>query len=255
MTHSSKLLYGILISTFVAFPSLAARHKKPVREKRLTPAEIVKRADEARCPQGSLSFTVRVTDSEGASESKETVYRVSSRDSNNSLVETKEPERLKGRKLLMQGEDLWIYLPDLKRPTRIGFEQRLTGEVSNGDLARTNYGQDYSARLMGLDTVDGKKCYRLMLTAKRKTLPYRRIVYWVEKDTFFPVKVKFFALSGKLLKTGVYSDPQPILNKTRVTKFMIQDATHANHQSTLVYSDFKVDKFDESFFSKESLGD
>ncbi|MFM8312725.1 MAG: outer membrane lipoprotein-sorting protein, partial [Deltaproteobacteria bacterium] len=105
----------------------------------MSPQEIVQRADDARYPSGQFSFFVKVTDKEEGSTSNETVYLVHTKDNDNSLVETKVPERMRGRKLLMKKQDLWLFLPTLKKPTRVGFEQRLTGEVSNGDLARTNF--------------------------------------------------------------------------------------------------------------------
>ncbi len=44
----------------------------------------------------------------------------------------------------MLGDDMWIYLPDTSRPVRITPLERLSGDASNGDVARTNYAVDYS---------------------------------------------------------------------------------------------------------------
>lgn len=221
----------------------------------LNPQEIIKKADIARYPDGQFSFFVKVTDRDENSDSKETVYLVHTKDSNNSLVETKAPEKLRGRKLLMKQHDLWMFLPNLKKPTRVGFEQRLTGEVSNGDLARTNFADDYQAKIISEEKIDGALCYKLLLTATHKEAAYRRIVYWVSKDGFFPVQVNFYALSGKLLKTGKYSGIKSVLNKPRVTQLVITDALHQRRQSTLNYFNFKKASYDDTFFSKESLSD
>ncbi len=221
----------------------------------LSPQEIVRRADEARYPSGQFSFFVKVTDLDEGSPSNETVYLVHTKNSANSLVETKSPERMRGRKLLMKKRDLWMFLPTLKKPTRVGFEQRLTGEVSNGDLARTNFATDYSSKLMNEEKLDTRDCYKLLLTANHKEATYRRIVYWVDKKTYFPVQVKFYAISGKLLKTGKYSGIKSVLNKNRVTQLTITDALHEKRQSTLNYFNFKKASYDDTFFSKESLSD
>jgi Outer membrane lipoprotein-sorting protein len=221
----------------------------------LSSQEIVRKADEARYPGGQFSFSVKVTDTDGSSDSTETIYRVHTKDSNHSLVETKAPERLRGRKLLMKKNDLWMYLPTLKKPTRVGFEQRLTGEVSNGDLARANFATDYKAKLISEEKINNVLCYKLLLTAKTKEVAYRRIVYWVEKKGFYPVQANFYAISGKLLKTGKYSEIKPVLDKNRVTQLVITDALHGKHQSTLSYFNFKKAAYDETFFSKESLSD
>ena len=44
----------------------------------------------------------------------------------------------------MLGDDMWVYLPDTSRPVRITPLERLSGDASNGDVARTNYAVDYS---------------------------------------------------------------------------------------------------------------
>ncbi|MBM4303422.1 MAG: outer membrane lipoprotein-sorting protein [Deltaproteobacteria bacterium] len=246
------------MNSFSAFPRYAILALILVinfSEAALSPQEIIKRADQARYPEGQFSFFVKVTDKDEFSDSKETVYLVHTKDTNNSLVETKAPERMRGRKLLMKQHDLWMFLPNLKKPTRVGFEQRLTGEVSNGDLARTNFSTDYKAKLISEETIEGKTCYKLLLTATHKEVAYRRIVYWVSKTDFVPVQVNFYALSGKLLKSGKYSNVKPVLNKNRVTQLVITDALKGKKQSVLNYFNFKKASYDDSFFSKESLSD
>lgn len=244
----------LIVQPFILILILAVT---PLLASNPTPSanEIVKRADEARYPSGQFSFFVKVTDTDDNSSRNETVYLVHTKDSDNSLVETKSPERMRGRKLLMKKRDLWMFLPTLKKPTRVGFEQRLTGEVSNGDLARTNFAEDYDAKLIGEEKVDNHPCYKLLLSANHKETTYRRIVYWVDKSSFFPIQVKFYALSGKLLKTGKYSGVQQVLEKNRVTQLIITDALHQARQSTLNYFNFRKASYEDTFFSKESLSD
>lgn len=221
----------------------------------ITADQIVKNADEARGPQGTYSCHVKVDDIEAGTVSSETTYKVYSKNVDLTLIDTIAPPRLLGRKLLMRDNDLWLYLPTVKRPTRVSFQQRLTGEVSNGDIARTNFAKDYDAKLVGTETMKGKVCYKLSLTAKRKEVTYRSIMYWVDKSNFRPIKVDFYALSGKLLKSGEYSSPKPVLGKIRMTEMIITDALRATRQSHLLYSDYKVEKLDDSFFNKETLGE
>jgi hypothetical protein len=221
----------------------------------LSPDEIVRRADEARGPQGTYSFRAKVEDLNDGKVSAETTYKVYSKDLDLVLIETVAPARLKGRKLLMRGNDLWSYMPTIKRPIRVGFQQRLTGEVSNGDIARTNFAKDYDAKLEGTETVKGRSCYKLGLTAKHKEVTYRSLTYWVEKGTCNPVKADFYALSGKLLKSGEYSHPETVLGKTRLTDMLITDALHPSRQSRLHCFDYRREKLDDSFFNKESLAE
>lgn len=220
----------------------------------LSPQEIVKRADAVRGPDGAFSFKVRVKDFQGSSLVRENIYKVFSKNMKLTLVETIFPERLTGRKLLMAG-GMWLYLPSLRRATRVSDQQRLTGEVANGDIARTNYHRDYKATLAGTSKIGSDSYYELALTAKDSSLAYRKIHLWVNTKTFAPLKADFYALSGKLLKTGEYSELETVLGKSRLTKLVIKDAVQPSKQSHLKYSDYRREKLDDSFFNKESLSD
>lgn len=217
--------------------------------------EIVKQADKARGPEGTFSFRVDVEDLDRNKLVTKTKYKVYSKNSVLTLIETQEPERLRGRKLLMHDNDLWLYLPSIRRPTRVSFQQKLTGEVANGDIARTLFARDYKATLLGTESIANKQCYKLKLHAINKEATYREIVYWVEMKTLFPVRMQCFAISGKLLKTGDYSEPKLVFKVKRASKLIISDALQPHRKSILRYAGYRKEKLDDSFFSKESLAE
>ncbi len=240
---SLKIILSLFFLLFVHSPAFG-----------LTALEIVKKADERRGPDGSFSFSVRVKDFNEKAVVQENVYKVYSKDMKFSLVETVFPERLAGRKLLMAGS-LWLYLPTLKRPTRVGLQQRLTGEVANGDIARAKFSLDYDAKFERKEKIEGTTYFRLILTAKDKTMAYRKVRLWVAEKSFLPLRAEFFALSGKKLKTGVYGDLETVLGKPRLTSLVIKDALQPAKQSHLKYYDYRREKLDDKFFNKESLAD
>jgi hypothetical protein len=216
----------------------------------ITPNEIVKKADLKRgLGNVSHSFNVMITNQDDKKES----YQVSFKDVNASLTEQTQPERARGRKLLMKNYDIWMYTPNIKKPLRISLEQKLTGEVSNGDIAKTNYAEDYEATIISIDKKDNDEFYKLDLKAKNKQVTYGRIEYVINKKDFAPVSAIFFALSGKPLKSAEFSDFKPIQGLTRATKMVIRDYLQKNKTSTLVFSDFKPKNFDDSIFNKDSL--
>lgn len=212
--------------------------------------EIVKKADLKR-GLGNVSHSFNVTISN--QDEKKEVYSVSFRDVNASLTEQTSPERARGRKLLMKEYDIWLFTPDIKKPLRISLEQKLTGEVSNGDIAKTNYAEDYDATLLGVEKKDNNEVYKLELKAKNKKVTYGRIEYTVSKKDFMPIDATFFALSGKPLKSAQFSDFKQIQGTSRATKMVIRDYLQKNKFSTMVFSDHKITKFDDSIFNKDSL--
>jgi len=214
--------------------------------------QLVRRADLTRAPFTQFSCRVRVIDDDGI-EKKQSLFRVLVKDERTSLVEQIEPERARGRKLLLKDFDMWLYTPNMKRATRISMEQKLTGEVSNGDLARTHFSQDYGAQKIGTENILGKETLKLELLAKNKNVTYRKIHYWIETDSAVPVKAQFFALSGKLLKEAIYQNLKSELGVKIIHEMIITDALRKNKTSSLVYSDYKAEKFSDAKFNKESL--
>lgn len=214
----------------------------------LSPNEIVKKADLKRgLGNVSHSFNVGVIDQEN----KKEVYHVYFKDVNNTLTEQTEPERSRGRKLLMKDYDIWLFTPNIKKPLRISLEQKLTGQVSNGDIARTNYAEDYEATLIE-DKKDSQN-YHLDLKAKNKKVTYGRIEYVVSKKDYSPVEATFFAISGKPLKRANFSGFRMIEGMSRSTKMVITDYLQKDKVSTLIFDNHKQEKFSDTLFNKEGL--
>ncbi len=212
--------------------------------------EIVKKADLKR-GLGNISHSFKVTITND--ENKKDVFKVKFKDVNNMLTEQIEPERARGRKMLMKDYDMWLFTPNIKKPIRVSFEQKLTGEVANGDIARTNYAEDYEAKLLGSEKINGKDHYKLELIAKNKKVTYGKIEYFVEKKTFFPQSAIFYAISGKALKKAEYKDFSMIKGELRSTKMHIEDYINKNKFSDMITSDHTTENFSESTFNKDRL--
>lgn len=212
--------------------------------------DLVKKADAHRGLQRSFSSRVRVIVNDGG-EKSEQVYQVRVKDFDTSLVEQIEPVRAQGRKLLMKGLDMWLFTPQVKKAVRISLQQRLTGDVANGDISRTNYADDYSAKIVGQD--QAMKATVLELRARDKRVTYHRVKYWIENSTYHPLKSEFYAISGKLLKTATFSDFKKIDGLERMTRVTIQDAVMRSKVSTLIYTQHRPQSFSDSEFNKEQM--
>lgn len=214
--------------------------------------DIMKKSDAYRYVESDISFVVEVIDKKGG-EVQQSRYRVYSKGTQFSRVETIFPERQSGRKLLMRSDDLWFYTPDIKRPTRVSMQQKLTGEVANGDIARTNFFEDYDAELKGEEIVNKTPAYKIYLKKKRDGVTYAAIDYWVAKSNFVPLKATFKTDSGKNLKTAIYKDLKKSLNRNLISKMEITSELDKKQQSTLIFKNYKKETLDDSFFNKESL--
>jgi len=198
---------------------------------------------------GSASYVVhiKITNFEGARQDEEHLYAVSQKGLDKTHVEFLSP-REKGRYLLMLGDDMWIYLPDTSRPVRITPLERLTGEASNGDVARTNYAYDYDAVYLRSEKVGEAECHVLELTAKRKGSTYHKIEYWLRVEDARPVKAEFYLTSGKHTKSATFDAYLEEGGRTRLARLTIYDQIRKNSHSVLEYSGFEARELPDKLF-------
>ena len=204
---------------------------------------LLQRSDHAR--GGGLPgivWKIRLIAYEGDEASEEQYLEVQAVD-NASLATTLEPARFRGTKLLQVERNMWLTKPGLSKPISISARQRMLGQAANGDIAATNYAKDYTATLAGEDMINGEACYVLELKARHNRTTYDRVRYWVTKNREVALKAKFYALSGKLLKTASFEYNQVIhyagKNIPFVSRMLIRDGL-TDAYTDMHYSDVQV---------------
>ncbi len=214
---------------------------------------IVEKADHVRFPVEP--FEVGVTISSTGSNVTEDVrqYRIFAKGRENTIVMVTEPASDRGQVLLLKGHDLWIFLPTLSQPVRLSLSQRLTGQVANGDLARTNFAGDYVAKLLRTEKSDNESFYVLELTAVDRSVTYHRVMYWVRQSNYWPHKAEFYSLSDRLLKTCLYQSYKPMAGRERPTRLVMQNALLKDEESVLEYSSMRLRDLPDRMFTKDYL--
>jgi len=236
----------LLLSALVLSPLPSAR---AVDEN----TSIVAKADLVRAPKGAYEFEATVTNFEGETKKSESGYKVYVKDLEHSLVEFRSPPAEKGKSLLMVEEDLWIYLPNVKKPVRIPLQQRLSGNVSNGDMARVNFANDYYTASTSEAQVDGEDTYVLDLVAKSPKKTYNKIRYWVKKADFHPVQAEYFTVSGTSLKTVTFEDFRMEAGSLRPMRMVYRDSLNKDKKSVLVFKNMVKKNLEDSMFTKEYM--
>jgi outer membrane lipoprotein-sorting protein len=208
---------------------------------------LLRHSDAFRNGWPSYVLRVRITNFEAGKSDEESLYEVSQKGTDKTYVEFMSP-RDKGRHLLMLGDDMWVYLPDTSRPVRITPLERLSGDASNGDVARTNYAVDYSPVYLRSEKVGEIACHVLELTAKRKGSTYQRIVYWIRAEDARPVKAEFYLTSGKRIKSATFDEYVQVGGRTQLKRMTLTDEIRHNSHSVLEYSGFAPREFPDKLF-------
>jgi len=196
---------------------------------------LLKRSDAYRNGWPSYVLRVKITSYESGKPDEEKLYQVSQKGTDKTYVEFLSP-RDKGRHLLMLGDDMWVYLPDTSRPVRITPLERLSGDASNGDVARTNFAVDYTPVFVRMEKVGTEECYLLELTAKRKGATYQRILYWLRVEDARPLRAEFYLTSGKHIKSATFDEYGLSGGRMLLRRLTLYDEIRHNSHSVLEYS-------------------
>jgi len=112
-------------------------------------------------------------------------------------------------------DDLWIYLPALKKSRRLVANNKkdsfVGSDFSYGDISLPKVDK-YHHVLLRTEAVDGADCFVVESTpvddTVRSNSGYSRKVTWVRKDNFLESKVEYYDLANRLLKTQIIQKPQ-----------------------------------------------
>jgi len=218
--------------------------------------EILKSSDRARGNLEGIVWNITMTtNEEGSRESRGLNVKVKG---NNTLARFTSPANMNDRMVLMVDRNMWFIRSGLKKPVSLSPRQKLMGDAANGDIASTNYAEDYDASLVGTEKVGTEECFVLDLKAANKSVTYDRIKYWVSKERLVGVKAEFYTLSGKLFKTAEFKYDNRVKVSTGeemlfISELLIRDAIQKDRTTTMTYSNIKVEPIPDTPFNLNLL--
>ena len=162
---------------------------------------ILRAADQARGNVDGLAWQVTIESTEGDRVTDALIYDIKVRSFNVAGVSLA-PAKYRGNKILMLNTSMWFYKPGLSKAIPISQRQKLMGEAAYGDIASTNYAENYAATRLPDEVVEGEPCYVFDLKAKEDKLTYDRITYWVSKQNQTGIRADYYTVSGKKFKSA-----------------------------------------------------
>ncbi len=214
-----------------------------------SPVEILKAVDQYRGYSSPFTVTITIQDFEGETPLNRIEFFARIKSIKDTHLIYTAPAKDKGKMFLMSGETLWFYQPNLQKPIRISARQRLLGNISNGDVARANYSEDYVPTIVSRENGQLK----LALAAKTEAVPYKKILLWIEAQTYKPLKGEYYAVSGRLLKTATFTKFKVYGNHERVAELSIVDGVMTSKKSLLLYHGYTPKALDDYYFNVDYL--
>jgi hypothetical protein len=221
-----------------------------------SPEELLARVD-ARRYIPDLSFVMQMTSFDGDKQIDSNTLWGFIRGvgaENKSLVAFADPASVKGRKLLMDGNIVYLLFPRTTNPIRLSPLQILLGQASNGDVVRTGFSQDYDVSSLTESGRNGVSCYVFALALKenRKDVSYKKVTLWVERASLHLVCAEF-STGDKLLKQATYGDYRSTLGKELPFSVDIHDGDYPQKHTVMAYAKVGQKSVPETVFRRDYL--
>jgi hypothetical protein len=250
-----------LLRTFTSIALTGAAW--PLVQAARDPKALLAASDAIRNPGQSFRVTVTLTEFERGKQVDASVLNSFSRTMEESgqfasLIQFVQPLRDAGKLLLKTGNDLWFYDPSTKASVRIAPQQRLMGQAANGDVITVNFARDYTVQQATEESVtDGERRARegvkLQLAAAVPDATYPAIELWVDAESAAPIKARFLAESGRLLKTAFFRRFQRQLGAERPTETVIIDGVNSQSVTIVRMADYQAKALPAAWFQRDYL--
>lgn len=222
---------AVALAAVLTLPEVVVAQKEPTAE------ELVKRYDDIMSPVTFDGLLEMVTHRQDGSTRK---YKFRVLKSQDDKVRTWffEPAAARGQEMLRVEDNLWVYMPNLKRAVRIASRDSFQGgDFNNGDVLRVNYTKDYVAKLV---PSSDNSLYALELKAKTGEATYDAVKLWITKAKLMPTRAEYYASSGKLLRSARFEDVKAFRGFERPSRIVMKNELATQRWSELTVLDFKV---------------
>jgi len=158
-----------------------------------------------------------------------------------------QPASDKGRSTLRQGDNMWLYIPNVGKPVRITSLQSVTGGVfKNADILRVDYTEEYDVA----EATEEGDSVLLELKAKTGNVAYDRLKMTVDKKLVLPTRIEAYAASGLLVKTLYFKDIKDFGGGIRRPATVETDSPlYKGYKSVMLYATLKKREVPDEVFT------
>jgi len=231
-------IFKLLSLTALCFPLVASA---------IDGVELLKKVDRNLEPESYESYRKLINIEPNGDRKEFVIYSVKKgKDQTASLFLS--PSSDKGRSTLRQGDNMWLYIPNVGKPMRITSLQSVTGGVfNNADIMRLDYAVEYDVKSID----EQADHYLLDLKAKTGEVAYDKLKMKVDKKLILPTEIEAFASSGMLMKTLRFKDIKDFGGGIKRPATIETDSPlYKDYKSVMLYSGLKKKDFPDEVFTQ-----
>lgn len=170
------------------------------------------------------------------------------------LVLFHEPPEEKGRKLLVIRDRYWAKFPDSRKIHPVSRREMLGNSLFGiVDLFQIDVHEEYKATIKGETKIGKHDVYFAQLDARHEKAVYKKIDYFISTKDNFPIRAKFYAESGRLLKTLVLTGRRKLAGEVRPDRFNMIDNVTRGRRSMWKTRTMKLVDVPDSVFRRSQL--
>jgi outer membrane lipoprotein-sorting protein len=183
---------------------------RPAAAQEASARSIMERADalmRGDTQQGSYEMTIVRPDWQ-----RTTRLEFWSEGTDKSFMRIESPAKDRGVTFLKIGREMWNYIPRVNRvikiPPSMMLQSWMGSDFTNDDLVKeSSVVDDYTHRLLGVDTLDTRLTWRIELVPKEGTpVAWDRVVEWIDQEGYWPLRAEYFNERGERVRTMLFSD-------------------------------------------------
>jgi len=180
------------------------------------------------------------------------------RGNSNSFIEFSNPED-RGTKYLRRDGRLYVYSPDnegvmlisghMLKESMMGSDMSYEDTINNETLASR-----YNPVITGSENQNGRDCWVLELTAKKRTESYPKRILWIDKENADLIRYEMFALSGAKLKEYTLLKTEVIAGRRFPVEGEMRDLLRRDSRTRFVMRNVVLDRpIRDDVFSMRNL--
>ena len=173
-----------------------------------------------------------------------------------SFIRILAPAKEKGIGSLRIGAEMWNYLPNVERTVKIPPSMMLQpwmgSDFTNDDLVKSSsIVEDYLSRIL---REEGPGYVLELIPKPDAAVVWGKILYWVRKADFIPLKEEFYDERGALVRTMTFSEVKPMGGRTIPTRWEIRPADKPGNMTAIVVKSAVYDRpIDAEIFTQRNL--
>lgn len=158
------------------------------------------------------------------------------------------------------GAEMWNYLPNVERtikiPPSMMLQPWMGSDFTNDDLVKQSSAvDDYTQRIVRTETAEGGAAYVVEALPKPDAaVVWGKILYWIRKPDFMPLKQEYYSERGELVRVLSFSEVRPMGGRTMPTKWEMRPRDKPGNVTTIIVKSALYDEgIDAEIFTQRNL--